>query len=428
MKIGFYIDNNFLKKIDMSMLEYGNPGIGGSEYMILSLVHELSKKNQFEITLFSKEPLDLTNINNVLIEDLKNIFIQSNECEIDLLVLKYIQNISFLDIKFNTKKINFVLWAHNIIPNYQLAILSKNQNLKALVCVSKEQQDLFRDNKIFYKSTYIYNGIYEKQIENDLLKYNDRDNEVTYIGSIVAEKGFHILAKAWPKVLKKVPNAKLNVIGTGKLYNKNSKLGQYKIAEENYEKSFMPFLTKDNGDILDSVKFWGILGKEKKNILKKTKVGVPNPSGLTETFCLSAVEMQLNGCLVISKKYVGLLETVLQPSKLLYNTDRKLHLEIIEALNTKKEINISEVQKQLLNKFSFEIIIQKWIDLFEKIESKEMVNNDFQIKNLFYNFKWLREFNRIIKKNIPFCKNLPELDTYLHLISKYLKVRDLIKY
>lgn len=79
-----------------------------------------------------------------------------------------------------------------------------------------------------------------------------------------------MIAKAWKTVLAAVPDAKLNVIGAGNLYDRNSKLGKYGIAEESYENSFMPYLTEkfeEDGEIkeriLPSVKFWGLMGVEK---------------------------------------------------------------------------------------------------------------------------------------------------------------------
>lgn len=64
---------------------------------------------------------------------------------------------------------------------------------------------------------------------------------------------------------------------------------------------FMPHLLDEKGNILQSVTFWGKLGNEKYEILKRTKVGIANPGGY-ETFCISAVEMQLYGAKVVSCK------------------------------------------------------------------------------------------------------------------------------
>ena len=49
----------------------------------------------------------------------------------------------------------------------------------------------------------------------------------------------------WPDVVKQVPDAQLYVIGSGKVYDENAKLGKYNIAEESYEKKFMSYLEQE---------------------------------------------------------------------------------------------------------------------------------------------------------------------------------------
>ena len=73
------------------------------------------------------------------------------------------------------------------------------------------------------------------------------------------------------------------------MYNNNARLGSYGIAEYFYEKKILKPITGDNGQILPSVHFCGVMGAEKFDILNESKVGVPNPSGLTETFGITAV-------------------------------------------------------------------------------------------------------------------------------------------
>lgn len=43
MKIAFYLPNKNLKEVDCHNLEEGNPGIGGTEYIIQSTVHYIRK-------------------------------------------------------------------------------------------------------------------------------------------------------------------------------------------------------------------------------------------------------------------------------------------------------------------------------------------------------------------------------------------------
>jgi glycosyltransferase involved in cell wall biosynthesis len=230
------------------------------------------------------------------------------------------------------------------------------------------------------------------------------------MGSIVEYKGFHLLAKAWKKVLEKMPDAHLNVIGTGALYDNTVKLGKWGLAEESYENSFMPYLTDNNGDILPSVTFWGKLGATKYEILKCTKVGVPNPSGVSETFCKTAIEFQSMGALVTTIKYVGFLDTVYS-SGLLYS-DINLLADSIVALLSKKENDYENCMNFIEQNFSYEKVCEKWIQLFDDLKHKRAVKVSAQLKNRDYNQKWLTELNRKIKLIIPFGKYLPTMMFY----------------
>ena len=171
----------------------------------------------------------------------------------DFVVFKYepylYKEASMCAKECNTK---LIPWAHNFIKRSELTVLANNPLVTRIICVSKEQLNMYRDHKAFLKSVYIYNGMPVKYLKTELPyipSYSDRPYEVTYIGSIVPYKGFHILAEAWKDVLKVFPQAKLNVIGNGKLYDRNSKLGHYGIAEEEYEKQLVRRVEVDDQEI-----------------------------------------------------------------------------------------------------------------------------------------------------------------------------------
>ena len=94
-----------------------------------------------------------------------------------------------------------------------------------------------------------------------------------YVVSLVPAKGFYLLASSWPAVLAKLPDSQLCVVGAGKLYNRNSVLGKWNIADEKFENKFMKHITNDN-QVLPSVHFLGVLGEEKNDLLLKCRVGV----------------------------------------------------------------------------------------------------------------------------------------------------------
>lgn len=255
------------------------------------------------------------------------------------------------------------------------------------------------------------------------IPFKQRQNEITYLGSLVPIKGFHLLAKAWPSILQAYPDAHLNVIGSGNVYG-NAQLGKYGIAEESYEKQFMPYLTKPNGEILPSVTFYGKLGEEKNKILAKTKIGIPNPSGYSETFCLSAIEMELYGCKIVTKKYVGFLDTVPPSGGILYKHESSLATNIIKELQQNENNSYKETYDFISRNFNTTKIISEWT----KVLIDDSYINDYKIVNPEYNFKLLREKNRKIKSFLPFGFLLPTIDNYITILKKifpFLSIKNL---
>lgn len=422
MKIAFYLDNRNLSNVDCYNLENGNPGIGGTEYIIQATVYYLAKlAPQYHVVLGAQcidniPPISYykqANSISGLIKDEKP----------DYIIFKY-EPYLYKEASICAKgsKTKLIPWAHNFIRRSELTELANNPLVARIICVSKEQLNMYRDHKAFLKSVYIYNGMPVKYLKTELPSlpsYNERPYEVTYIGSIVPYKGFHILAEAWKDVLKVFPQAKLNVIGSGKLYDRTSKLGRYGIADEEYEKQFMPALTDDEGKIIPSVHFWGVLGIEKNEILKRTRVGVPNPSGVSETFCITALEMQAMGALVTTINYGGFKNTVFHTG-ILYNNPKELAASIV-SLFRRKENHIHDFYKFMEEHFSFEHVTKDWMYFINHLDTPSV---PFLPNSSSDCISRLQELNRRIKKSLPFgYLVLPTIDFYqsilrhLHLIK-----------
>lgn len=141
--------------------------------------------------------------------------------------------------QLDENKVKTVLWGHNYYYSDYCNRIANCNAIKANVFVGRQQYDRYVDHKIILKSTYIYNMY---PMEKKQKRKFENQHTVTYIGSLVPEKGFQVLAAAWKKIIAEVPDAQLNVIGSGKLYSRNSKLGKYKIAEEHFENQFMRYL------------------------------------------------------------------------------------------------------------------------------------------------------------------------------------------
>jgi glycosyltransferase involved in cell wall biosynthesis len=271
--------------------------------------------------------------------------------------------------------------------------------VKANVFVGRQQYDRYIDHKIIKKSTYIYNMYPEI---NDSGRKRMDTHIVTYIGSLVPQKGFHVLANAWKSILEKVPDAELYVIGSGKLYSRNATLGKYSIAEQTYEELFMDGLTDKDGMVLPSVHFLGVMGSEKKEIILKTAVGVPNPTGRTETFGISALDFEALGTPVVTIAKGGFLDTVIDKrTGRLYHSTNELAMMIVELL-TNKQLNEEYGRNgiYLAKEFAPEKIICQWDKIFKKVmtgESMEYIEPNSFLNN---NLKLFRIINRKIKNTI----------------------------
>lgn len=421
MKIAFFLQNAKISSVDCSDPMNGNPGIGGTEYLFISTAFALARSAEtesrgFEMVLLANSEIGLPEDLNIERCADQDIGIVAKSLGADIVVLRYsLDNYSISKQLNGVSKV--VMWTHNFVKRSELSLLSKDKNVVAIVCVGSEQLNLYRDHNAYYKSVVIFNGypihhFIEKESEG-IIQYSKRGHEVTYLGSLVDFKGFHLLAAAWPDVIKAVPDAHLNVIGGGKLYDRNQKLGVYGFAEERYEDSFMKYLTDENGDILHSVTFHGVLGNEKKEILKKTKVGVPNPSGVSETFCIAALELQLWGAVITTINFGGFKDTVYSTG-LLYDNTKSLSDCIIKQLQS-VDNKYPEFIK-FAKKFDFSEIIKDWITLFSALKNDENLSNTLKPKIPQMYKKY--EINRKLKRILPFGNFLPTMMLYKSVVYR----------
>lgn len=402
MKIAFYLPNKNYQA-DCTQIDKGNPGIGGTEYEIIAISYFLSidSKNRHEILVLAEnintlpKEISLLYVSNY--EEAYNTAVQNN---VDLLIFQNspLTN-NIVRLADNHKNpIKLIVWAHSFMSRKQLNLYAQSKYVKRIVCVGNEERMLFLDHRAYKKSTVIFNGFSKNINQTFYIPFEKRKKEVTFLASIVPHTNFHILAKAWKSVIEKIPDAHLNVIGSGNLYNNNAKLGKWGIAEESYENFFMPYLIDETGKILPSVTFHGKMGNEKYEILGKTKVGIPNPGGY-ETFCISALEMQLYGALVTTIQKGGFIDTV-YCQEYLYQRTEQLANYIIMLLEQTKN-NYAQFLDFFDKNFSFTQVCQKWKELFDNIELNQPTTYRYQPLKL---DKWYKfsKYNKMIKDAIPF--------------------------
>lgn len=415
IKVGFYLDNDTISSVDCTCILKGNPGIGGTEYMVIAVAQLLTiRSNDIQVKLFAPQKgLFPKELDCTVVASFQNAIKTAEQEQYDYFVFKHnVERIFDSSLEHVISRLKLIVWCHVFTCYWELDYYANNPAIYQIVHVGREQNDLYRDHKSFQKSSYIYNCVplddIKKKVENH--PYHKRRNIVTYIGSVVPFKGLHLLAMAWPEILRQVPDAELYIIGSGKLYSSHSTMGQYGIAEENYEKLLLKYLSHE-GKILPSVHFMGIMGKEKEAILLQTKVGVPNPSGITETFGLSAVEMQMLGANVTTIRCPGYLDTVV--NGVLYSNRKKLAENVVYLLNHninryEEGINYFEAN------FSHDAVATRW----EHLLCNGFLPADKKTANLTYRCKYAKEGLRRLKRLFPFLYALPPLERVLLFLEK----------
>jgi len=427
VKVAFYLENRFTSHIDLRQVRCGNPGVGGSEYMIALMAQLLATRdNGIDVTLYAQVEGEFPEgVDTVLVENLKACIAHCCAQKIEYLFFKHVAGFiddGTLETSTYTK---LCPWCHNFASPKQLDYYDANKMVARIICVGSEQRDLYRDMHAYEKSEYLYNCISEEEIAACHVEehpFGQRPNRVVYIGAIGKQKGFHWLAEAWPKVLQQVPDAELYVIGSGSLYGANAKLGKWGIADESYEQLFMPYLTHSvdgKQEILPSVHFMGILGKEKNDILLKAKVGVPNPSGFSETFGISAVEMQSMGCCISTIRCAGYLDTVV--NGVLYHRRDELADSIVSLLRSDGGDYAATLQ-YILSHFSQQAVAQEWERfILESLPSGEWLHVP-AMKNGDFENKYRKERLRQLKRKMPVLYGMiPTVDFMTRIQDKLLR-------
>lgn len=427
IKVGFYIENGNSSDIDLRFPFLGNPGVGGTQFSEIFTANYLSElyAEELQIVLFVKRPAQFPpQLETFLVHDCIEAAIRSNQegCDVFIFWSKLI-NQKLWD-QLCKLKVRAIARSDSFLTFEELNWLASCPQIRAHVCVGQEQLDLYRDHKIFNKSIRIFNSIATETYvpPSGIAKHG---NTVVYMGSLIYSKGFHVLARVWPQILQRRSDAKLIVIGSGKLYQTDQELGRWGVAEEEYEAAFVrPFLSNQDGKPIESVHFAGLLGAKKVDILRSADVGVVNPTGETETFCISAVEFQACGTPVVSAARGGLLDTIAhQKTGLLGRSDRELIENILNLLNQPaiaREFGRNGIDYVTQN-FDYQVVSKQWFELITGVVKNTSLQPQSMKNNYLYNAKFLREGMRILKKQVPLLHHLPALIEVKPLLKKLLK-------
>ncbi len=416
LRVSFFLNNASIPSIDLSTPELGNPGCGGTEYAFASLVKELSKNTQIVISLYAPIAINLgSNIAFYPAASLEEAIALAEKHNSILVYRPSIKLSIELETRLKQSKAKIVAWCHVSPNSSHLRSLQNIPSIKAVVSMGGRQFYSWRDNPVFAKTINIPNGQYPFRLKPALTK----EKIVTYLGALVPQKGFHVLAAQWPKVIATHPDAILNVIGSGALYSEYEELGPERITGEIYENLILKLL----GDSRKSVNFLGKLSSGDKNlILANTYLGVVNPVGSTENCPASALDFQSAQVPVIAGKRNGLIDTIVNgKSGILISDINKLNIEISYLLsNEKLTLEYGKYGRKFVEEnFDFKKITKMWLNLLQTI-SQDLENDTSMAPKPRLPIEFCKIVNYYLVKNLLFWKTFTELKILIVKIREKL--------
>jgi len=404
--VGIYVGNEAVSSLDFSRPERGNPGCGAAEYLPVALAHamHLYASDSVHPVLYATSTSHLpSHIESMQVANIASAAREAKKRGVDFFVFRTRQSEEqgILDV---LDELNLpAIGRADLTPRAgHLRRIAQAKCLRALVCVGTEQYDALCDTPASDKLIAIENGVFASQFLPFASEPRD-PHLVTYLGALVPQKGFHLLVEAWPLVLRRYPRAKLKVIGSIKAYSQSASVGQWGVAAPEYEESWRRHISTPHGHPHSSVEFLGTMGAEKGSLLCRSTVGIVNPSGLTETSCVSAIELQMAGTPVVSGAYFALLDTVKHgKTGLLGRSVSDLAENILALLENPLRASKmgAEAAAYARERYDWSAIVPKWIRLFSTIRAGGHLTYSPPRTHLFRHAKYLRILNRPIQRTV----------------------------
>ena len=304
-KAAFLFNEPEASGMDLSAPENGNPGAGGTALCFAYVIKGLDADSDIKVYAMQDTKLSCRNIMRV--KDEAEAFADAEKNGYRVFILRGHQKPEVIN-ELQKYDLKYIFWMHNRLTYEEICFFRSCEKVRRVLAVGREMYDFYIDDNVSDKLDYVTNPFVPSPEMKDIKLSGEKG--ICFVGSLIPDKNFHMLAEAWPQIKKEVPDARLHVIGNGKLYNRDAHLGPYGLAESEYEASFMKYLTDDEGKIDKDVVFHGIMGSEKTDVFRQCAVGVINPMG-TETFGLAAVEMEACGLPVVSRMKLGLPDAVI---------------------------------------------------------------------------------------------------------------------
>lgn len=240
----------------------------------------------------------------------------------------------------------------------------------------------------------------QKNISNN---FNEHKKVITFMGRLIKEKGIGTLIKCMPKIISKVNNAHLNVIGP---------LSGQDITD--YPKS--PFVKKIEREIrrlklTNRIHFKGVrFDLDKYKILSKSDIFINPTTAKVDTFGVTNIEALACGLPVIATQWAGNRELITDGRNgflvnVNYDEDKTPKVDTVQLIsfivkvlkNKRLNLKLKKNAMETAQKFDYRKVIPKFIKLLKKRKKAKFRNRWELLKN-----KRITDFSHLFNRDFLF--------------------------
>ncbi len=393
MRLALFLDNRGIAPLGpLPAPGLGNPGIGGTEYAFLA-VAQLLQGSELEPRLLLTAPQLIEGISPAAVEVVEHLAAALHRAEQWHATALVFRPGALSEQAWNALEatnLPLLAWFHNL-GCHQQARTEALPALRAWVLVSGAQLDGFRHSRLAHRARVIPNPVAVPPGVGVQRPWPQakQARDLAYVGAITPFKGFDRLASQWGAIAAACPNSRLLVFGGADLYGARIQQGDL----TPYERHCRQLLAA--GGSSDRVIFLGSQGLERYEAFSSLAVGVVNPSGCDETFCLSAAELSACGIPVVSARRHALVQTVRHGvTGLLASRDSELARQCIALLQQPERAWAmgQAGQAYVAKMFGPEPVREAWIALLRDVAAGAPVVPPPPSTPWHHEQRWLREF------------------------------------